>query len=49
MDLNDEAREDVVDATRDLVRWLAEEGQSLGIAREAMINAYDEAAASLND
>ena len=45
-DLSNEARGDVENVARCWVATLREEGESLAIAREAMINAFDEAAAS---
>lgn len=48
MDLEDEARELVGDVGRQLVAALAETGQSLAIARQALIDAFDAAAAELD-
>lgn len=44
-DLTERARIDLTDEIEGIVQWLHTGGQSLGIAREAMIAAFDEAAA----
>ncbi len=44
-DLNNKHREYIERTASEVVEQLANDGQSLAIAREAMINAFDEAAA----
>jgi len=47
-DLSDTARASIEHGARGIVDALLQTGQSLGLAREAWINAFDKAAAELD-
>jgi hypothetical protein len=47
-DLSDGYRDDIEQAARELAQRMFEQGESLAIAREAMINAFDRAAEELD-